>query len=365
MKVAIITCYKYPDYGRAVSLRAALMSTKSFQTIVIKNSYHGLLRYPEVLIKTCKAKLRDRPDMYLITFRGYEILPFVLLLAQGKPVILDELVNPLEVVHEHQLHKRKLKGRVMALWSVFAGIYRWLLRRCELVIADTTAQATYSSKLSGIPISRYRVIPVGADERIFKPVMHRHDQQSAQSKFTVLYYGSMVPLHGLSYVLGAARLLKDRPDINFLLVGGNSHTVQQIDDARQSGAHIDYLKWIEPNKLPAVIAGASLCLGGPFGNTKQSQLVITGKTYQLLASAAPVLIGKTKVLEANKLFSDKVNCLMVPQANPKAIVEAIIWAEAHASELETIGHAGNKLYNQHFSESVISFKLVTSLKELG
>src|SRR5579862_6847991 len=102
MKVAIITCYKQPDYGRAVALRNGLQAIIDIQTVVIKNHHKGILRYPEVLLKTLLIKLRQQPDVYILTFRGYEILPAILLLAFGKPVILDELISPLEVVNEHR-----------------------------------------------------------------------------------------------------------------------------------------------------------------------------------------------------------------------------------------------------------------------
>lgn len=368
MKVAIITCYKYPDYGRAVALRAGLKANPDLQTIVIKNKQSGLLRYPEVLYKTFSVHLRQRPDVYLLTFRGYEMLPAILLIALGKPVVLDELVNPMEVVSEHrQLHKGTLVGTLMAGWSMLGSVYGFLLRRCWRVIADTSVHAAYSAKLGNVPYERYRIIPVGADESIFRPtnssaVSH---PRSRPDKFTVLYYGSMMPLHGLDYVLAAAERLKDRKQIEFLLVGGGKGAAAQIADFQARGARVEYREWIEPKDLPEVIAQAGLCLGGPFGNTVQSRLVTTGKTYQFLASAAPVLIGETKETLSSQLFIDKTNCLMVPQASAQAIATAITWAVTNPKELSHIGQAGNKLYEQQFSQLVISQKLASMLAELA
>ena len=362
MKIAVITCYKYPDYGRAVALRSGLKANPKIQTIVIKNRYKGVLRYPEVLIKTFVIHLRQRPDVYLLTFRGYEMLPAILLIALRKPVILDELVNPLEVVAEHrQLYRGKMRGKLMGIWQNLGGLYSWLLRRCKIIIADTSIHAAYSAKISHVPIERFRAIPVGADEAIFKPIV---STQAKAEEFMVLYYGSMVPLHGLKYVIEAAEQLKDQPQISFLLVGGGDQTAGQVKAAQELGANVKYLTWIDPDKLPNFIADAGLCLGGPFGNTIQSQLVTTGKTYQFMASAAPVLIGETKETSANKLFVDKSNCLMVPQGSSKAIAEAIIWAQAHPAELKKISQSGNKLYGENFSARVISQKLASLMDEI-
>lgn len=364
MKVAVITCYKYPDYGRAVVLRAGLQANPNLQTIVIKNNHRGFLRYPEVLIKSFWVHIKQRPDAYLLTFRGYEILPAILLIALGKPVILDELVNPMEVVSEHrQLYKGSIKNKLMGLWGILGGSYNLLIRRCHLVIADTGAHAEYSAKASKMPLDRYRVIPVGADESIFRPL--KQEQSSNLGNFTVLYYGTMVPLHGLSYVLEAAKKLKNHKDINFLLVGGGDKAAKQIATASKQGANIEYRSWVEANKLPALIAKADLCLGGPFGNTLQSQLVTTAKTYQFLACSAPVLIGRTKETEASKLFEDKNNCLLVAQGNANAIVDAVLWATTHRKELNDIGQAGNMLYRQHFSQTIINQKLASLLEEIS
>jgi len=374
MKVAIVTCYKQPDYGRAVALRAGLVAIPNVQTIVIKNRHRGLLRYLEVILRTLAVRWRQHPDVYLLTFRGYEMLPAILLIALGKPVILDELINPLEVVSEHrQLYHGGIKSKLMAMWSLFGGLYTVLLRRCRLVIADTTVHAQYSSRLSKVSLDKYRVIPVGADESIFKSGSHPVIQSSSRpveqsgstDNFMVLYYGSMVPLHGLKFVLAAAEQLKDQPRINFLLVGGGKKASLQIADSKAKGAHIEYRDWIDADKLPTVIARAGLCLGGPFGDTLQSQLVTTGKTYQFLASAAPVLLGETQETQTSQLFKDKRNCLMVLQGDAQVIAEAIQWAAAHPKELAKIGLAGYELYQKHFSEKVISQKLASLLNELS
>src|SRR5208282_1914461 len=95
MKLAIITCYHDPDYVRARVLRQSLKQLPNINLIIIKNRHKGLLRYPEIIWKLYKLKIANRPDAYLLTFRGQEMLPFVLLAAGKKPVIFDELIVPI------------------------------------------------------------------------------------------------------------------------------------------------------------------------------------------------------------------------------------------------------------------------------
>jgi glycosyltransferase involved in cell wall biosynthesis len=171
----------------------------------------------------------------------------------------------------------------------------------------------------------------------------------------------MLPLHGLQYVIEAALKLKDNPNIQFHFVGGKDTVAKACADAVEQGAHITYEKWRPFDELPDIARSAGLTLGGPFGNTMQAQYVVTGKTYQFLALGVPVLIGKNKV---NEGFSDKVNCLMVAQADGAALADAITWAYEHPKELETIGRAGRKLYEEHLSQRVVNdivAKLVQAL----
>src|SRR5882757_5918361 len=94
MRIAVITCYHDPDYVRARTLRAALKTMPDVKVTVIKNTHKGLLRYPEVLWKLRQTLKKQKVDVCLLTFRGQEILPFVLALAGKRPVWFDELIIP-------------------------------------------------------------------------------------------------------------------------------------------------------------------------------------------------------------------------------------------------------------------------------
>lgn len=355
MKIAVVTCYKYNDYERARALRTAIATCNGVETIVIRNHWCGLLRYPEVFLKICWVRLAKRPDTYVITFRGYETLLFMRLTLVRKPIIFDELVNFTEWMEEHgRLGLESLLYRLFRRWN------HWLVKRCRFILADTTAHAEKSATLNKLSVQRYRVIPVCADENLFRFVA---TPKKTDKLFTVLYYGSMLPLHGVEHVLEAAKLLQAQTGIRFRLVGvkRGSRIAKLCDEAAKAGSRIRCEGWMELGNLPQAIHDADLVLGGPFGNTTQSQYVVTGKTSQALASGAPVLIGKNRV---NEDFINKQNCLMVPQADPQALADAISWAHEHPKELADIGRAGRKLYNKHFSQQVVNGLVAKMIGEL-
>ncbi|HSX44676.1 MAG TPA: hypothetical protein VLF39_00990 [Candidatus Saccharimonadales bacterium] len=354
MRLAIITCYKQPDYVRAVTLRRALALNQSIEITIIKNRQTNWLRYPEVMVKLIWLRLTQRPDIYVLTFRGYEILPFVKLLSWPRPLIYDEFVNPLEWLAE----PRPEFWVKLIPKSLLKRFYRQLLNGCRYVLADTDVHADYSSKLLALPQEKFVALPVSTDENLFLRL--GNESLKTTTKFSVFYYGNMLPLHGLEYVLAAAETLKDRP-IEFRIIGGNQRTQMMIDKAVGQGANIKYQSWVKFDKLPPIIQQADLCLGGPFGNTNQAKYVITGKTYQFLASSKPTLVGNNL---ASDLFKDKNNCLKVPLADSHALVEAIIWAFDHPKQLNQIGKSGQKLYLVNFSNKILADKLNKLIKQL-
>lgn len=94
-----------------------------------------------------------------------------------------------------------------------------------------------------------------------------------------------------------------------------------------------------------------MCLGGPFGDTVQSQYVVTGKTYQFLASSRATVVGLN---QETRLFTDRQDALVVAQADSKALVSAIKWAYAHPVQLQTVAENGRKLYERQFSSKQIA-----------
>ena len=354
MKIAVVTCYKHNDYVRARALRTAVSSAPDTQMVLVRNRHTNLLRFIEGPLRICKARIFDRPDAYVITFRGYEMLLFMRLTLVRKPIIFDELINFTEWMTEH--------GRIPSTgfrYRLFRGWNRWMVKTCRTILADTDAHAEKSAKLNKLSIDTYQVIAVNTDESLFAPLPATEDRK----EFTVLYYGSMLPLHGVEYVLEAAKRLRREPGIRFHFIGGKrgSGIARACQAAADSGARVTHESWVPFEELPAVIHRSSLILGGPFGNTQQSQFVVTGKTYQALACGAPVLVGSNRVHEG---FTDKVNCLVVPQADAAALAEAITWAYHHPKELARVGQAGRTLYESRFSQEHTNRIVRKLIKEL-
>ncbi len=353
--IAVITCYHDPDYVRARALRSAIEAQPKVNMLVIKNKHKGARRYLEVLWQVIKTKLRDKPQAFLLTFRGQEILPLILLIAGRTPVWFDEFVVPSAYVSTEK-HRKTLKKRLISLvFKLTDPIYRVSLRRCQVIFSDTPSHAELGAKLSRVNLSKYFPVPVGTDEKLFKP---RKTEPKSDENFTVFYYTTnMQPLHGIPHVLEAAERLAGDRRIHFTLVGGKKPFEKAVEQSIKRGARITYEPWVAFDSLPKYMRESSVTLGGPFGGTPQAMHVITGKTFQSLACAVPTIIGDNP--DTAHYFTDKSNALVIKQQSADALIEAINWAVDNPKELGHIAQKGRATYEKHFSTIALADRLKT------
>lgn len=356
IKVCYVLCYKDPNYTRSNSLINALKKIDNVELTVIKNKNKGFLRYFEVPPKLLATRLRVKPDVFVVGFRAHEIFWAFYPSMVGKKIVFDEFVDHHEwIVDEHQ--KFGSLGKVLV--SILDVYMRVVMRLSDYVLTDTEAHAKLCAKNYKVSSEKVKDIPVGADEDLYYP-----RKVSPDKGFNVLFYGSMLPLHGTDYILEALEILKKRRslgDLRLTFVGGKGekkfvNNLEEFKKRTNLSGHISYIPWVEYSELPKLISNYQLCLGGPFGNTNQARKVVTGKTYQLLAMGAPTVVGKIDKMTG---FKDKNNCLVVKQGSGKALADALEWALKNKKQLRSMGDSGRKLYEKEFSSVAISKKLQT------
>ena len=354
-KVCYVLSYKSPDYIRTRVLVAALSNISDVELSTAINSSKSFLRYGQTLWLLLKVRLTEHPNVYVLGFRGQEIYWPVRLLTLGKPLIFDEFINMHDWLGEEN---DKLPG-----WLIrFADLYeKAVLITCRLILTDTRLGAESSHLSYRVPLDKYQSIYVGADERLFYP---RAVSKHKADKLEVLFYGTMAQLHGLRYILEAAKLLKKEP-IHFTIIGGKDKPNELKNIANYIKANslenVTHKAWVNFDDLPNLMASCDIFLGGPFGDTSQSKRIITGKTYQALAVGTATVVGR--IAEDNG-FEDKLNCLLVEQGSSQALAEAIKWAANNRTQLTSIGKSGSKLYKDKFSVDQISNKLEEIIKTI-
>jgi glycosyltransferase involved in cell wall biosynthesis len=222
---------------------------------------------------------------------------------------------------------------------------REVYRAADLVDADTQAHATFFRELGP---RRVEVCLVGAEERIFTPGWQ------PPADFTCLFVGKLIPLHGLETILEAAR---HAPDLRFRVVGSG-----QLDELlRHRPPNVDRRAWVDYELLPEQLHHAG-CALGIFGTSEKAQRVIPNKVFQALACGTPVVTADTPA--ARELLSDGESALLVPPADPDALVQALRRLASDSDLAGRIGAGGLTTYREHASEAILGARWRILIEEL-
>lgn len=351
IKVCYVLPYKAPEYVRTTTLVEALRLIPNIQLFEARNTSKGILRYIQTFLKFLKIKFLENPDVYIIGFRGHEIYWILRIFALRKTFVFDEMMSPYDslVNERRKFHASHFISRIV-YW-----LEKSILVDADYILTDTNLHAELFNKLFGISKKKIIPIPVGTDEKLF-------DIENTKAKdfgdiFTVFFYGTFLPLHGVDVILKAAKLLEDLP-IKFIIVGGRGKekALEEFNSLVKELElkNIEHHEWLEFEELPKYIKGADLCLGGPFGGTPQARRVVTGKTYQFLSMGKPTVIGK---IDEDFGFIDKKNCLLVEQNNPVELSQIILWMFNNIDRAKGLGKSGQDVFRNRFSVSPITIKL--------
>lgn len=357
LRIGYILCYRDPNYIRSLSLLQALRADPDITVTVACNTCKGFWRYVETWLALRRIRKPKAPDIYVLGFRGHEIFWAINMMIYGKPLVFDAMMSPYAALYEE--NKAGLFGKLVA--PIVYWMEQRILQRSQLVLTDTRLHASYFARTFSIPQTKLCALPVGAIESTPRTAL----QIGAATKlFSVLFYGSFLPLHGVTVIAAAAALLKDLP-IRFDFIGGNAKQAQQLQQqcAQRGVIRYTHRRWVPLEQLlQSEIPSADLCLGGPFGGTPQARRVVTGKTSQCLALGKATVIGR---IPEDYGFADRVNCLLVEQADTSALAGAIRWAYENRDRLSDIGAHGREIYAMRLSVRVIAERLLPALRKIA
>ncbi len=275
-----------------------------------------------------------RFDALIVGYPGHFDLPAAKVAALGRPIVFNPLVSLEDTLVEDRARFRR--GSMSA--RMLGGIDRKAFRLADLVVADTNAHADFFVAHASIPRSKVEVCLVGADEGIFRPGWSR------PTRFTALFVGKLIPLHGVETILAAARLA---PEIPFRIVGSG-----QLDSAlADRPANVEWVDWVEYEDLAAEY-GAAGCALGIFGTSEKAARVIPNKVFQALACGTPIVTADTAA--ARELLVDGESALLVPPGAPEALAAAVRRIGDDAALAEHLSGGGLYTFQQRASEEALA-----------
>ena len=255
------------------------------------------------------------------------------------------IFDPLASRYETKILDRQVisEGSAAAWWNTV--IDRWSMKLSHLVLADTQAHKDYYCRRFGQDERNIEVLSVGFDDRIFSKNLARSRalSPSGEKPFTVLFFGSFLPLHGVDVIIRAAQqVLKEDRTIRFQFIGrGQTFPLAQRLALEFGLANVCFDNWVDQTGLAEKVAReADICLG-IFGATEKASRVIPHKVFQSMALRKPVITSRTPAVE--ELFSHRKNIFLCENGNPASLAESILGLRSQPGLREEIAARGFEL----------------------
>jgi glycosyltransferase involved in cell wall biosynthesis len=271
-----------------------------------------------------------------------------------RPLVLDVFMSLYLIASE-----RGLTERHPVTARLLYGVEKMACSLPERLVIDTAAYVAWFQDTYGVSPDRFRLVPTGADDRVFGPVDGLHAERDP---FRVIYYGTFIPNHGVEHIVEAARLLAGDTGVHFELVGEGPERERVCSLAkRYELSNVTFTPWLEREELLLHVADADVCLGA-FGLTPQSLMTVQNKIYEGLAMGKPVITGDADTVRAALVHGEHV--YLVERANPGALAEGILALRSDPALRRRLGEQGRRLFLAQYSTQQLGRRMRSHLEEL-
>lgn len=303
------------DYIRNTQEINLLQSYAVSFDVLGSNSQKYLNRLIHIYSKLLFLNIR-KYDVIFIGFAPQLILPIFHRKFKEKQIIVDFFISMYDTFC---CDRQKFKTDSI-VGKLFHRLDSFTLKKCDIVVCDTNAHATYFSEEFHADSLCMHTLYLEADLSLYHPMtVPRPDY--LQDKFIVLYFGSILPLQGIDTVLQAFDYLKNKENIYFYCIGPVKE--KDLTISKPISERIKYIDWLSQEDLAQYIAMSDLCLAGHFHPTiKKAQRTIPGKAYIYHAMKKPMILGDNPA--NHELFDNDNSVIFVEMGNARALANEIL-----------------------------------------
>ena len=320
---------------------------------------HGRIGKYVRLFRSALALRRERWDAVIVAYPGLNAAWAAWLLFPGR-IVYDAFFSVYQSEVEDRGAAKPGSPRATALF-----VAEWIvLRMARVVLLDTWTHARYFVKTFGLPESRFRRVPIGADDGIFRPT---EGAAAAGGEFIVEFHGTFIPLQGIETILEAAKVLEDIHDIRFRIIGGGQtkRRMQELADhlALKNLVFVGPLPQTSENG-PSVVSelGAASVVLGIFGTGRKTDLVVPNKVYEGMACAKPVVTADTTAVRELLTCGRHVAC--VPPGDAEALAKKIRELRTDAALRNALAQEARRSYVSDFSPRPVAESLLNDLESV-
>ncbi|MCC7202771.1 MAG: glycosyltransferase family 4 protein [Nitrospirae bacterium] len=321
-----------------------------------------LLRILQVYFRLIiKYRGIGKHDAIIVGYAGHIdiFLAKLLNLFKRKPLIFDVFLSIYDtaVVDRAIVPSGSVRAKLLHMTDAWSC---WI---ADAVLLDTPAHIDYFVSEFSLPAGKFHAIPVGSS----LPVNNTSGLSSSKNnKFTVLYFGSYIPLHGVDIILKAAGMLQetDNGTVGFTLVGTGQLLPEMKGLATGLGLkNVTFIdRFVKESELAGLISNADICLG-IFGKSDKALRVIPCKVYNCLAAGKPLITART--LATDSVLTHNKNVYFCDPGDPASLAKAVLALKDNESLRNKIAQNGMTYFNNNFSADAIGRKVAEIIQGIA
>ncbi|MCP9468675.1 MAG: glycosyltransferase family 4 protein [Nitrospira sp.] len=238
-------------------------------------------------------------------------------------------------------------------------VLEWLelfaYRKATRLVVVTDAFKSHMARL-GIPPEKVTVIKNGADLSLYQRPAQGHKALAKElgldGKFVASYFGTHGMAHHLETILEAADLLRDRPEIMFLLVGDGAERKRLVEMRDTMNLpNVLMLPQQPKERMPEFwsLSDVSLVL------LKKSDLfktVLPSKIFESLAMEKPIILGVEG--ESAELLRESGGGVCIPPEDAKELAAQVLALYGDPVLRRRLGDSGRAYVLEHFDRAKLA-----------
>jgi glycosyltransferase involved in cell wall biosynthesis len=247
--------------------------------------------------------------------------------------------------------------------SALEKIEGWAYRKADTVITVTQAFRRHIESRGAQPGS-VAVVTNGVNLELFStprrdPALER--ELGLGGKFVVGYFGTLGMAHHLETVIEAARLLREEPEISFLIVGDGAERAS-LERLRESYGLTNVLMLAQQprERMPAFWGLCDVALA----HMRRSPLfttMIPAKMFEAMAMERPIILGFEG--ESREIVEEAGCGIAVEPENPAALADAVRRLAADRPLARQMGRRGRQVVTARYDRSRLAGELLAVLQQ--
>jgi colanic acid biosynthesis glycosyl transferase WcaI len=374
-QVTVVTGYPHHPGGRLFpGFRKRWVQVEEQNGYRVVRGWHVINPSPALAIRAmimaskCASFLSSarhalKPDV-VISFEGYPLIgPLTsALIARRYGAKLVSVIYDIFPDIAIEMGKVRNPLFIKALRKVEDLTYRWSDR--VAVLSESFRQNLITK---GVSPEKIAVVPVWLDAADIIPQSRdnawRKEMRIPSKQFVVLYAGTIGLVSGAEVILAAARRLKSRPDILFLLVGGGYAKDQLEVEARQMGlTNIRMLPFQPRERLSELQATANVSLVtlAP----ERGRTSVPSKILGYMAAARPIVASVDVDCDTAQMIREAGSGLVVAPGEGEALAQAVLHYFENPPQRAADGLNGRQYFLKNYEKKRVIRKYLDLLDDL-